>query len=57
MLHLGLVDEIRPFVNPVLLGGCTPMFPTDLDRLDLRLLEMRSFASGVTCLRYAVVTG
>jgi len=47
----GLVDEYRPFVTPVVLGGGKPFFAADA-RLDLELVETRTFASGVVYLRY-----
>jgi dihydrofolate reductase len=51
LLRAGLVDEIRQYVNPVILGGGTPFLPPDL-HLDLRLLDSKRFASGVVLLRY-----
>jgi dihydrofolate reductase len=48
--RLGLIDEYRLFVSPVVLGGGTPFFP-DV-RLDLELLETRTFGSRVVYLRY-----
>lgn len=51
LLRAGLVDEIRTYINPVVLGGGTPFFPADL-RLTLRLVEARRFAAGVELLRY-----
>ena len=54
LLRAGLVDEVRAYVNPVLLGGGLPFFPP-LDRpVPLRLLETRTFRSGVVLLRYEV---
>ena len=52
LIELGLVDELRPFVNPVVLGGGTPFLPPLKTRLDLELLETRTFASRVVYLRY-----
>ena len=47
-----LVDEYRLYVNPVVLGGGRPLFaPSDLPQ-DLRLLETRTFGTGVVLLRY-----
>jgi len=52
-LELGLVDEVRLYVNPVVLGAGQPMFRVPVP--DLRLLETRRFGNGVVLLRYAVV--
>ncbi len=49
---LGLVDEYRLFVNPVVLGGGTPYFPASRARIDLELVETRTFGSRVVYVRY-----
>lgn len=46
-----LIDEYRLFVSPVVLGGGTPFFPALPKRLDLELIETRTF-SQVVYLRY-----
>ncbi|MEZ2391883.1 dihydrofolate reductase family protein [bacterium RCC_150] len=51
---LGLIDEYRTVVYPVLVGGGTPFFPHRERRLDLELVETRTFGSGVVYLRYRV---
>jgi dihydrofolate reductase len=51
-IKLGLVDEFRLFVSPVVLGGGTPYFPALDDRIDLELVETRKFGSRVVYLRY-----
>jgi dihydrofolate reductase len=51
-IELGLVDEYRPFVSPVVLGGGTPFFPALEERIDLKLVETRTFGSRVVYLRY-----
>ena len=54
LLRAGLVDEVRLFVNPVVLGAGLPFF-LPLDRpVGLRLLETRTFGSGVVLLGYEV---
>jgi dihydrofolate reductase len=49
---LGLIDEYRLFVSPVVLGGGTPFFPPMDERIDLDLVETRTFGSRVVYLRY-----
>jgi dihydrofolate reductase len=51
-IKLGLVDEYHLFVSPVVLGGGTPFFPATDDRIDLELLETRTFGSRVVYARY-----
>ena len=51
---LGLIDEYRVMVHPVLVGGGTPYFPRDERRVDLELVETRTFSSSVVYLRYRV---
>ncbi len=51
-IELGLVDEYRLFVSPVVLGAGTPYFPALDERIDLELVETRTFASRVVYLRY-----
>jgi dihydrofolate reductase len=52
-IKLGLVDEYRLFVSPVILGGGTPFFPSLEKRIDLELVETRTFGSRVVYVRYA----
>ncbi len=52
-LVAGLVDELDLFVWPVVLGGRTPALPTEL-RVDLELIDLHRFSSGVVRLRYRV---
>jgi dihydrofolate reductase len=52
---LGLIDEYRIIVYPVLVGGGIPYFPRDERRADLELVETRTFDSGVVYLRYRLV--
>jgi dihydrofolate reductase len=49
----GLVDEVRQFVCPVILGGGTRLLPDGL-RLDLELVDEHRFAEGVVYLAHAV---
>jgi dihydrofolate reductase len=51
---LDLIDEYRPMVYPVLVGGGIPFFPRQERRVDLELVETRPFGSSVVYLRYRV---
>jgi dihydrofolate reductase len=47
----GLVDELQMFLVPAIVGGGKPALPAGL-RLDLELLDSRTFASGVVYVSY-----
>ncbi|MFF7690153.1 dihydrofolate reductase family protein [Streptomyces syringium] len=51
---LDLIDEYRTMVYPVLVGGGIPFFPQRERRVNLELVETRTFGSGVVYLRYRV---
>jgi dihydrofolate reductase len=51
-IKLGLIDEYRLFVSPVVLGGGTPYFPALDERINLELVETRTFGSRVVYVRY-----
>ena len=50
----GLIDEYRARVYPVLLGGGIPYLSQRERRVDLELVETRTFSSRVVYLRYRV---
>jgi dihydrofolate reductase len=51
-MRLGLIDEYRLYLHPVLLGGGKPMFAPLQDKIALELVETHPFGSGVVLLRY-----
>jgi dihydrofolate reductase len=51
-IDLGLVDELRMFRYPVVVGGGTPSLPPVTDDITLDLIETRTFGSRVIYERY-----
>jgi dihydrofolate reductase len=51
-IELGLVDELRMFRHPVIVGGGTPFLPAIAEDVRLDLLETRTFGSRVVYERY-----
>jgi dihydrofolate reductase len=54
-IKAGLVDECHLFVAPIVVGGGKRSLPDDV-RLDLELLDERSFEGGVVYLHYRART-
>lgn len=52
---LDLIDEYRPKVYPVLVGGGIPAFPRAERQVNLELMDSRAFPTGVMYLRQRVV--
>ena len=51
-IELGLVDELRLFRYPVVIGGGTPFLPPVAEDVPLELIETRTFGSRVIYERY-----
>ena len=51
-IELGLVDELRMFRYPVVVGGGTPFLPPVTEDVRLDLVETRTFGSRVIYERY-----
>jgi dihydrofolate reductase len=56
-IELGLVDELRMFRYPVLVGGGTPFLPPLTPHVALDLVETRTFGSRVIYERYGRARG
>ena len=50
--ELGLVDELRMFRYPIIVGGGTPFLPPIVEHVPLELIETRTFGSRVIYERY-----
>ena len=51
-VELGLVDELRMFRHPIVVGGGTPFLPPITEPVALDLIETRTFNSRVVFERY-----
>ena len=56
LLQMGLVDEFRIMLNPVVLGAGTPLFKGVIQPLKLKLIKTRTFDSGNVLLYYQSAT-
>jgi dihydrofolate reductase len=51
-MQLNLIDEIRLYMLPIVLGGGKPMFHSQQHKLNMKLVENKAFESGMVLLRY-----
>ncbi|MBC8171194.1 MAG: dihydrofolate reductase, partial [Anaerolineae bacterium] len=51
-MQLDLIDEYRFNINPTVLGSGKPLFANVTRNIPLKLLESKTFKSGVVALRY-----
>lgn len=51
-MRLGLIDEYRLLVSPLILGAGTPLFPGGIGRISLTLAGVQPFDTGAVLLTY-----
>ena len=52
LLNLGLIDEFWFFVNPIILGQGNPLYKNVNEKINLELVETKTFSCGVIALHY-----
>lgn len=53
LMNFNLVDEFHLAVHPILLGQGKPLFSGVRERVNLKLIETRSYSSGLVLLKYS----
>jgi dihydrofolate reductase len=53
LMNLGMIDELRLMVNPLVLGGGKALFKDVKDRHSLKLKRVKSLKSGKVSLTYS----
>ena len=52
LMNLNLIDEFQLSVQPIILGNGLPLFKNINDRINLKLLKIKTFSSGSITLYY-----
>lgn len=55
LLNLGLVDEISLAAHPIILGGGKPLFTDIANRIHLKLVDTKTYSTGLVSLTYHFV--
>ncbi len=55
LMNLGLVDELSLAVHPIILGGGKPLFSNINKRIHLKLVDSKSYSTGLVALIYHVI--
>lgn len=55
LTKLGLIDEYQLMLNPVILGKGIPLFKDTTEKMNLTLIQTRTFKSGIVLLKYQPV--
>jgi dihydrofolate reductase len=53
LMNMGLIDEVRLMVNPIILGGGKALFKDVKERHSLKLIRVKPLKSGMVSLTYS----
>ena len=56
LFKAGLVDELRIFIMPIILGMGVPLFQSTENRQSLDLQDARDYSSGVVAVKYYLIS-
>lgn len=54
LMNLKLIDEVWLAVQPVILSGGKPLFNNIKERVSLKLLDSKTYSTGLVFLKYAI---
>ena len=54
LMNLKLVDEVHLALHPILLGGGKPLFRDILDRIKLKLIDTKTYSTGLVSIKYGL---
>lgn len=54
LVEYDLIDEYQVWIHPVVLGSGKPLFRNLHEKLDMKLLKIKTFKSGVVMLNYGI---
>lgn len=54
LMNLKLVDEVHLSVHPILLGGGKPLFRDITDRINLKLIDTKTYSTGLVSMKYSL---
>jgi dihydrofolate reductase len=54
VMNLGLIDELRLMINPLILGGGKALFKDVKERHSLKLIRVKPLKSGKVSLTYSI---
>ena len=55
LMTLKLIDEVQLAVHPILLGGGKPLIRDISERVNLKLIDTKTFSTGLVSLKYSVM--
>jgi len=55
LMTLKLIDEVQLAVHPILLGGGKPLIRDISERVNLKLIDTKTYSTGLVSLKYSVM--